>query len=53
MDTVRSERQAVEAIDRRCRKAWTKPTIARLLAGAAESRPGARIFDNTLEAVGS
>ena len=34
-------------------KAWVRPELSRLRAGAAESTPGASIFDATLEAIGS
>jgi len=34
-------------------KAWVRPELTRLRAGAAELTPGAAIFDGTLENIGS
>lgn len=35
------------------RKKWQAPRVRHLRAGSAESRVGARVFDNPLEAQGS
>ena len=34
-------------------RAWVRPELSRLRAGAAEQTPGASIFDGTLETIGS
>ena len=34
-------------------RAWVRPELSRLRAGAAEQTPGASIFDGTLETLGS
>ena len=34
-------------------RAWVRPELTRLRAGAAELTPGASIFDGTLETLGS
>ena len=34
-------------------KAWVRPELTRLRAGAAELTPGASIFDGALETIGS
>jgi len=39
--------------DRPSLRAWVRPELTRLRAGAAELTPGAFIFDGTLETIGS
>lgn len=39
--------------DQPSRKAWVRPELSRLRAGAAELTPGAAVFDGSLEALGS
>ena len=34
-------------------RAWVRPELSRLRAGAAELTPGASVFDGTLETIGS
>lgn len=34
-------------------KAWVRPELSRLRAGAAEATPGATVLDGFLEAIGS
>ena len=34
-------------------RAWVRPELTRLRAGAAELTPGASVFDGTLETIGS
>jgi hypothetical protein len=42
-----------EKVQPRDAKAWKVPTVTRLRAGSAESRPGSVAFDSALDVIGS
>lgn len=42
-----------EAGEAQLRRAWAKPSLARLRSGSAENTPGSAINDGSLETVGS
>jgi hypothetical protein len=53
MKLERPETRDADEFGRISRRAWTKPTLTPLRAGAAEAIPGTAISDATLETIGS
>lgn len=43
----------IEPSDATGRKAWARPSVTPLRAGAAEAIPGSQVFDGSLETIGS